>query len=122
MNYSGEDVVLVVGGEPEAEGEDAGDDPGIQGNGAGPNGRDASDPDEGTVDPSGRGLVRRVPGAQMPAGALGARPGMSAPAQPDAAERDAAAARSLVEEFEAGVQRALRDAPGTAETDEDGVR
>jgi len=40
----------------------------------------------------------------------------------DVAEQDAAAARSLVEEFEAGVQRALRDAPGTAETDEDGVR
>jgi hypothetical protein len=43
-------------------------------------------------------------------------------AEQDAAEQDAAAARSLVEEFEAGVQRALRDAPDTAETDEDGVR
>jgi hypothetical protein len=79
------------------------------------------------MDPAGRGLVRRVPGAQMPAGALAARPGMptSAPpdaAEQDAAEQDAAAARSLVEEFEAGVQRALRDAPDTAETDEDGVR
>jgi len=57
----------------------------------------------------------------MPAGALAARPGMPTPA-PDVAEQDAAAARSLVEEFEAGVQRALREAPGTAETDEDGVR
>ena len=79
------------------------------------------------MDPSGRGLVRRVPGAQMPAGAVAARPGMPTAAPPDAAgqdaaEQDAAAARSLVEEFEAGVQRALRDAPGTAETDEDGVR
>ncbi|HVC73113.1 MAG TPA: hypothetical protein VNC85_05010 [Mycobacteriales bacterium] len=79
------------------------------------------------MDPSRRGLIRRVPGAQMPAGAVAARPGMptSAPpdaAEQDAAEQDAAAARSLVEEFEAGVQRALRDAPDTAETDEDGVR
>jgi hypothetical protein len=74
------------------------------------------------MDPSERGLVRRVPGAQMPAGALAARPGMPTPAPPDTAEQDAAAARSLVEEFEAGVQRALRDAPGTAETDEDGAR
>jgi hypothetical protein len=47
---------------------------------------------------------------------------MPAPAQPDTAERDAAAARSLVEEFEAGVQRALRNAPDAADTDEDGVR
>jgi hypothetical protein len=47
---------------------------------------------------------------------------MPSPAPPDAAEQDAAAARTLVEEFEAGVQRALRDGPGTAETDEDGVR
>jgi hypothetical protein len=47
---------------------------------------------------------------------------MPTPPTEDAAEQDAAAARSLVEEFEAGVQRALRDAPGAAETDEDGVR
>jgi hypothetical protein len=47
---------------------------------------------------------------------------MPTPAPQDVAEQDAAAARSLVEEFEAGVQRALRDAPGAPETDEDGVR
>jgi hypothetical protein len=74
------------------------------------------------MDSDDHGLVRRVPGAQMPAGARAARPGTSTPAPPDAAEQDAAAARSLVEEFEAGVQRALQDAPGTVETDEDGVR
>jgi hypothetical protein len=107
-------------GEPVAEGEH--EHPSSRGNGTGPNGRVANDPDEGKMDPSGRGLVRRVPGAQMPAGALAARPGTPTQAPPDTAEQDAAAARSLVEEFEAGVQRALRDAPGTVETDEDGVR
>ena len=112
-------------GEPAAEGEREHSD--SRGNGTGPNGRVATDLDRGKMDPSGRGLVRRVPGAQMPAGAVAARPGMPTAAPPDAAEQDvaeqdAAAARSLVEEFEAGVQRALRDAPGTAETDEDGVR
>jgi hypothetical protein len=103
-------------GEPVTERDDE------QSGGTGPNVRVADDPDAGKMDPSERGLVRRVPGAQMPAGALGSRPGMPSPALPDTAEQDAAAARSLVEEFEAGVQRALRDAPGTAETDEDGVR
>ena len=112
-------------GEPAAEEEREHSD--SRGNGTGPNGRVATDLDTGKMDPSGRGLVRRVPGAQMPAGAVAARPGMPTAAPPDAAgqdvaEQDAAAARSLVEEFEAGVQRALRDAPGTAETDEDGVR
>ncbi len=112
-------------GEPAAEEEREHSD--SRGNGTGPNGRAATDLDTGKMDPSGRGLVRRVPGAQMPAGAVAARPGMPTAAPPDAAgqdvaEQDAAAARSLVEEFEAGVQRALRDAPGTAETDEDGVR
>jgi hypothetical protein len=91
-------------------------------NDARPNGRVANGPEIGKLDPADRGLVRRVPGAQMPAGARGARPGTSPPAPPDAAEQNAAAARSLVEEFEAGVQRALKDVPGTAETDEDGVR
>jgi len=122
LSGSGNGVVGKGKEEPAAEGERDGEHPGIRGNGAGPNGRVANDPDEGKMDPSGRGLVRRVPGAQMPAGALGARPGMPAPAQPDTAERDAAAARSLVEEFEAGVQRALRNAPDAADTDEDGVR
>ena len=112
-------------GEPAAEGEREHSD--SRGNGTGPNGRVATGLDRGKMDPSGRGLVRRVPGAQMPAGAVAGRPGMPTAAPPDAAgqdvaEQDAAAARSLVEEFEAGVQRALRDAPGTAETDEDGVR
>ena len=87
-----------------------------------PNGGVPNAPEMGKLDPSGGGLVRRVPGAQMPAGARGAVPGMPTPAPPDAAEQDAVAARSLVEEFEAGVQRALQEAPGTAETDEDGVR
>ncbi|HEY6746384.1 MAG TPA: hypothetical protein VI357_11780 [Mycobacteriales bacterium] len=95
-------------------------------------------------------LVRRVPGAQMPAGARGARPGQAAPgdsaghhpdgvdhpagngAAPDRAEQDASAARSLVEEFEAGVQRALQlgngsgngtdRGPARAETDEEDAR
>jgi hypothetical protein len=82
-------------------------------------------------------LVRRVPGAQMPVGARGARPESTTPASADGAQHDpagpdpadeaAAAARSLVEEFEAGVQRALllgddRGAAGTAGTDEEDAR
>ena len=115
-------MVGTATGKPAAEEERDREHSGIRGNGADPNGRVANDPDDGKIDQSGRGLVRRVPGAQMPVGARGARPGMPAPAQPDTAERDAAAARSLVEEFEAGVQRALRNAPDAADTDEDGVR
>jgi signal transduction histidine kinase len=111
-------VVGAGTGEPVAGGEHEGS----RGNGAGPNGRVANGSDGGKMDTSGGGLVRRVPGAQMPAGALAARPGMPTAAPPDTAEQDAAAARSLVEEFEAGVQRALRDAPSTPGTDEDGVR
>jgi hypothetical protein len=112
-------------------------------NEASPNGRIGNASDAGKLDSTGdAGLVRRVPGAQMPAGARAARPGLSAsaPADPvepdvlepatsgqDVAEQDAIAARSLVEEFEAGVQRALqlgddRGAAGTAIRDEDGVR
>jgi hypothetical protein len=100
-------------------------------------------------------LVRRVPGAQMPVGARGTRPETPARrngaghdgARPngaeqngaghdgaehdragsDPAEQDAAAARSLVEDFEAGVQRALqhsgdRGTAGPAETDEEDAR
>ena len=78
-------------------------------------------------------LVRRVPGAQLPVGARAARPpaeparpdgdgGTGAPDPADAAVRDAAAARELVEEFEAGVERALRAGErGTGSTNEDGA-
>ncbi len=78
-------------------------------------------------------LVRRVPGAQLPVGARAARPpaeparpegdgGTGAPDPADAAARDAAAARELVEEFEAGVERALRAGErGTGSTNEDGA-
>ena len=73
---------------------------------------------------TGRGLTRRVPGAQLPAGARAARPGSPAPEpvppSADAAVREAAAARALVEEFEAGVERALQGGSPTAETSEEG--
>jgi hypothetical protein len=68
-------------------------------------------------------LVRRVPGTQMPEGARAAPPPKPPQPSPDAAARDAEAARALVEEFEAGVQRALRtghDGPG-AEDEEGGA-
>ena len=125
---------------------------GTRTNPASPNGGTDDAPDWGKLDSMGDGLVRRVPGAQMPAGARGARPGHLAPDEgaghhpdrehdpagtgpgPDLAEQDASAARSLVEEFEAGVQRALRlssdsrdgsadvRGPARAETDEEGAR
>jgi hypothetical protein len=113
-----------------------------------PNGSVEAAPEAGKLDATGDGgLVRRVPGAQMPAGARAARPGVPdpaavdvteldgtelVPAEPGATERDAAeqaaaAARSLVDEFEAGVQRALQvgddqTTAGTAETDEEDAR
>ncbi|HST65161.1 MAG TPA: hypothetical protein VLM05_08225, partial [Mycobacteriales bacterium] len=109
-------------------------------NEASPNGRIETPSDTGKLDPAGDGdLVRRVPGAQMPAGARGAKPeiatgGRRAGSDPAehrpaelAPELDAVAARSLIEEFEAGVQRALqrggdRGTAGTAETDEEDAR
>jgi signal transduction histidine kinase len=71
-----------------------------------------------------RGLTRRVPGAQLPPGARAARPGGRAAepaASTDAAVREAAAARALVEEFEAGVERALQAGGPTGETSEEGA-
>jgi signal transduction histidine kinase len=79
-------------------------------------------PDPARGSEGGRPLVRRVPGAQIPAGARAARP--THPQPPPSAEGDAAraaeAARALVEEFEAGVRRAL-DANGSDETREEGT-
>jgi hypothetical protein len=69
-----------------------------------------------------------VPGAQLPAGARAARPDGATPApasSADAALQEAAAARALVEEFEAGVERALLvegSAGPTGETSEEGAR
>ncbi len=75
------------------------------------------------------GLTRRVPGAQLPPGARAARPGSAPAPEPvpsaDAAVDEAAAARALVEEFEAGVERALQaegSAGPTGETSEEGAR
>jgi len=78
----------------------------------------------GPEPPAERGLTRRVPGAQLPAGARAARPGSHAPepvASADAAVREAAAARALVEEFEAGVERALRSGGPKGEMSEEGA-
>jgi signal transduction histidine kinase len=104
---------------------------GSRSNETSPNGRTGRAADTGKLDSAAdRDLVRRVPGAQMPAGARGARPGSAAPAAgngADPGEQDASAARSLIEEFEAGVQRALQlggapDDRGTAGTDEEDAR
>ncbi|HZB48661.1 MAG TPA: hypothetical protein VE547_06160, partial [Mycobacteriales bacterium] len=73
----------------------------------------------------GPGLTRRVPGAQLPPGARAARPGgpalESAPSA-DAALQEAAAARALVEEFEAGVERAMQVEGSAGPTSEEGAR
>ncbi|MFL6128130.1 MAG: hypothetical protein ACJ73E_03585, partial [Mycobacteriales bacterium] len=68
--------------------------------------------------------TRRVPGAQLPPGARAARRPGGGPepvASADAAIREAAAARALVEEFEAGVERALQAGTPTGETSEEGA-
>jgi hypothetical protein len=92
---------------------DAADGPGGPGSAAGP-----------PEPPAERGLTRRVPGAQLPPGARAARPGRQDPepaASEDAAVREAAAARALVEEFEAGVERALRSGGPRGEMSEEGA-
>lgn len=73
-------------------------------------------------------LVRRVPGAQMPAGARGARPKppphepLDADAPDDSAAVAAEAARAMVELFEAGVERALHTEHEPRRTTEEGGR
>jgi hypothetical protein len=65
------------------------------------------------------GLTRRVPGAQLPIGVAAAMPKVA----PSPSANDPAAARALVEEFEAGVARAVNSMQngGTAEgTEGDG--
>jgi hypothetical protein len=65
--------------------------------------------------PNGILLTRRVPGAQLPdtGGRPGAATGPEAAAEPEPPPAlDPEAARALVDEFEAGVARALRSVSG----------